>query len=413
MLELHYSGGAHLYPIVITSVDIGAAPWLLNLNLKPKNGTALEMYPKPQRNKVMSDLAAEIRNILQRFSSAPTTLFRNNTGPIAKPIDRIPLQTDQRESTAVTPISSEESNSDSAIETTEQSIIQIYSDAATSVDWFSQFANVFGQQRTLSFNSQMLYTAPGGANLWCRMSSGDTKTTKAYLDAKAAFLANYQQVADELRFDCIDLIDLGVGDFKKGQLIIEYYLDDRKASRLNYFALDASYDMLRQAFGSSVSNRNSTLGRVDKAIGLHSPFSSLFKYKFLFSGPGQNIFLLLGNTLGNVREEQTLWEIKNGMYDRDILVTELQLIEPVPDTLDDITFDIQKTKYFYASPFTTVGCNLEEIDLWVEEDKDFLAGARIKQLRIISIVVFALLGKYFIQILIPLCGFPMKRFWFI
>jgi hypothetical protein len=43
MLERHHARGAHLYPIVITSTDLGVAPWLLKLNLKPTNGTALEL----------------------------------------------------------------------------------------------------------------------------------------------------------------------------------------------------------------------------------------------------------------------------------------------------------------------------------------------------------------------------------
>src|SRR5437016_4934667 len=56
MLERHYARGAHLYPIVITSCDIDSAEWLKKLNLKPRDGTALELYPPAQRNKVMADL---------------------------------------------------------------------------------------------------------------------------------------------------------------------------------------------------------------------------------------------------------------------------------------------------------------------------------------------------------------------
>jgi TIR domain len=68
MLERHQAKGAVIYPIVITAVDLGAATWLRKLNLRPKNGTPLELYPPGQRNKVMSDLAAEIREIIERTS---------------------------------------------------------------------------------------------------------------------------------------------------------------------------------------------------------------------------------------------------------------------------------------------------------------------------------------------------------
>ena len=72
ILERHYAGGAHLYPIVITSCDLEVAPWLLKLNLKPTNGTALERYEVAARNAVMAEIAAEIRRLLiDRTASAP------------------------------------------------------------------------------------------------------------------------------------------------------------------------------------------------------------------------------------------------------------------------------------------------------------------------------------------------------
>ena len=88
MLERHHAGGAHLYPIVITSVDLGAAPWLLNLNLKPTNGTALELYDDGPRNKVMSDLAAEIRQIIEDAAADAKTTGRADGGAsVRTPID--------------------------------------------------------------------------------------------------------------------------------------------------------------------------------------------------------------------------------------------------------------------------------------------------------------------------------------
>jgi hypothetical protein len=84
MLERHHAGGAHLYPIVITSVDLGAAPWLLRLNLKPTNGTALELYESGPRNKVMSDLAAEIRQIIER-AAVDVAVAKENRSEVGVP----------------------------------------------------------------------------------------------------------------------------------------------------------------------------------------------------------------------------------------------------------------------------------------------------------------------------------------
>jgi tetratricopeptide (TPR) repeat protein len=77
MLERHHARGAHLYPIVITSTDLGVAPWLRKLNLKPTNGTALDLYDIGPRNKVMADLAAEIRMIVERAANP----FSENPAP--------------------------------------------------------------------------------------------------------------------------------------------------------------------------------------------------------------------------------------------------------------------------------------------------------------------------------------------
>jgi hypothetical protein len=67
MLERHHERRAHLYPIVLTSTDFGLAPWLLKLNLKPRN--ALDLYEPGQRHRVMADLAAEIRAIVESTRS--------------------------------------------------------------------------------------------------------------------------------------------------------------------------------------------------------------------------------------------------------------------------------------------------------------------------------------------------------
>jgi tetratricopeptide (TPR) repeat protein len=64
ILERHYARGAQLYPIVITACDVDAAKWLLDLNLRPRDGVALEVYSDAQRNSVMAALAKEMRNLV-------------------------------------------------------------------------------------------------------------------------------------------------------------------------------------------------------------------------------------------------------------------------------------------------------------------------------------------------------------
>ena len=64
---------------MITACDLGVAPWLLKLNLKPTNGTALKLYDEGPRDKIMSDLAAEIRQIIERAAADEETAQRNKS----------------------------------------------------------------------------------------------------------------------------------------------------------------------------------------------------------------------------------------------------------------------------------------------------------------------------------------------
>ena len=96
MLERHYGRGGHLYPILITPTDLGVAPWLLRLNLKPVNAMALELYPPGPRNQIMSELSSEIRQIIERFkldsthSSELMILTYHHTNPSKPRVCRTP-----------------------------------------------------------------------------------------------------------------------------------------------------------------------------------------------------------------------------------------------------------------------------------------------------------------------------------
>jgi hypothetical protein len=243
--------------------------------------------------------------------------------------------------------------------------IQVYCDADITLDWFSLLAAAV-KQRFPSFDPQILYLVPGGATLWRRMSGGNDR---AYSALRKAFLENFKQVIDGLDRGPINLVDLGVGNFEKGLLILDHYLE-QPDQELNYFPLDVSYDMLNLAFNSAARGNNIVhrIRERGNIIGIHSTFANLNQYNHLFGRPGTNIFLFLGNTLGNeLSEKETLRQIKDGMNVGDILVTELQLIEPEPDSAKELTELIQPMKYFYASPFTNLGFHPDDIDLVVEQ----------------------------------------------
>jgi predicted nucleotide-binding protein len=241
--------------------------------------------------------------------------------------------------------------------------IAIYRDQKTSLDWFSEFA--FQIQNLIpALHPRLLYYAPSGAKFWRRASRG----ALGQIAIKQAFVDNYRQVLGELKSPALNLIDLGVGDFEKGRLLLDYYME--KNSTVNYFPLDISYDMIELALHDDEEQILSRVMEKVNVIGIHAAFANLREYKHLFERRSHpNIFLLLGNTLGNeLSENDTLNDIKDGMYPGDILFTELQLIEEEPKSLDELTISIQPTKYFYAGPFASLGFDINLIDVRFDLD---------------------------------------------
>jgi Histidine-specific methyltransferase, SAM-dependent len=159
-------------------------------------------------------------------------------------------------------------------------------------------------------------------------------------------------------------------------LILDYYLE--KNVPVHYFPLDVSYDMLELALHEDEGEILSAVMEKGSVTGIHSTFSDLRAYKQLFENrDGPNIFLLLGNTLGNeLSETRTLIDIKDGMQSGDILLTELQLLEDNPKSPEELTISIQPTKYFYAAPFTLFGLDIDQIKVRLDKDESDLSSQK-------------------------------------
>jgi hypothetical protein len=181
---------------------------------------------------------------------------------------------------------------------------------------------------------------------------------------------NLQDLIDAQGNECLNVIDLGIGDFEKGHIVLDYLLRAPNVRTINYFPLDVSYEMLVLALRTRPDHYAAKTLQAVQGIGtitaINATFSQLDHYRHLFTPPSQNVFLLLGNTLGNEKEEaQTLAHIRAGMSDGDLLVTEVQLIEEEPPSLNEDNESIQKHKEFYTGPFRALGYDPRHIELSV------------------------------------------------
>jgi hypothetical protein len=62
-----------IYPIVVEDCDFRAVPWLMKMNLRPRDAKALELFQPAEQNQVMASIAAEIRSLLKDQEAAAAT----------------------------------------------------------------------------------------------------------------------------------------------------------------------------------------------------------------------------------------------------------------------------------------------------------------------------------------------------
>jgi hypothetical protein len=165
------------------------------------------------------------------------------------------------------------------------------------------------------------------------------------------------------------VIDLGVGDFVKGTSIMRKLLARDAPGCIKYIALDASYEMLTTSLGRA-KVLNELLERDGHVIGINALFDDLDGFQHLFAEPGRNVFLLLGNTLGNELDEKAVLDaIGRSMKDGDILITELQLQEAQPIPLPAMAATANESREFFTGPFVAVGYPREDISITVRCDE--------------------------------------------
>ena len=249
-------------------------------------------------------------------------------------------------------------------------IIPIYRDLSSSLDWFVELeANISPPYRYL--NSKLLYYGPGLAKFWIQRARADA----ANRDMIGLLDDKLKELLDPYRADSVNVIDLGVGDFEKGHIVLEFFLKAPDVRTINYFPFDVSYEMLVLALRTRPDHYSAkTLQAVQRngsITAINATFSQLEHYRHLLTPPSSNIFLLLGNTLGNESvESQTLADIAAGMNAGDLLLTEVQLIEePASTSLEEDNVAIQRHKEFFTGPFRALGYESRHIDLSIRTNR--------------------------------------------
>jgi hypothetical protein len=243
-------------------------------------------------------------------------------------------------------------------------LVPVYRDVESADDWFALLEQSLRRAQP-NLDSKMLYFGPGAAAGWVHTTKSVDAFTHLLNTFNERIVPLLRHVSSEQE---LTLVDLGVGDLAPGIQVLNYCLQRRKR-KLSYVAVDISYEMLKIAFkngGPSLGAVHGTNGRV---LAINTEFASLNRYRGLFGPAGSNLFLLLGNTLGNEASESvTLKNLFRAMSAGDKMILEYQAVEEDPVTAAELTALFSARRSFFMGPFTSLNCPADAIEFVVVED---------------------------------------------
>ncbi len=179
------------------------------------------------------------------------------------------------------------------------------------------------------------YSLDGNTRIWNIADSKlwylKAEQAQAYLDLEASqdysaqfkgsdlYLINkhFDKILQKIKSKKINVIDLGCGDGVKGAYIVERFMNEGK--KVRYCPIDISSYMVQKAI------KNISKIKVDEIIESKfniSDFENLSNITPLLNQGeySKNVFLLLGNTLGNFEIHDILYQIRSAMKGEDTLL---------------------------------------------------------------------------------------------
>ena len=169
-------------------------------------------------------------------------------------------------------------------------------------------------------DSKLWYLTPSQAQAYLDLeNSGEySKVTNQKL-GEDLMVDNASELLERIGKDPINVVDLGCGDGKKAAKLIKAF---RGKIKMRYCPIDISSYMVKEAIATF-----SQLNLTDEIVQFQwniSDFENLENVAPLLTTGEfkKNLFLLLGNTLGNFEIHELLYEIRSAMKDGDILLVD-------------------------------------------------------------------------------------------
>jgi len=165
-------------------------------------------------------------------------------------------------------------------------------------------------------DSKLWYLSPEQAQGFLDLEKSESYQEEIIAKEINLIKANINDILKKVGNKPINIIDLGCGDGKKAEIFIRYL---KGKVKLRYCPIDISGYMVEKAMNRM---KQLNIGEVVELQWNISDFENLENVANLLRGSQykDNVFLLLGNTLGNFEINELLYEIRSSMSKGDFLI---------------------------------------------------------------------------------------------
>lgn len=210
-------------------------------------------------------------------------------------------------------------------------------------------------------DSKLWYLTPEQSQAYLDLE-GSSEYTKAVNQDQGENLLNSN--ADEILSKLgtkFNIVDLGCGDGGKAATLIKTFKKIKPSLKIRYCPIDISGYMVKKAM--------ETFSKLDveEVIDFQyniSDFENLENITPLLRKDdfNQNLFLLLGNTLGNFEINELLYEIRSAMKEKDILVIDTAIADKDIEEKTRLHSKNEKVNNFLSHIPHQLGLNKEDIE---------------------------------------------------
>ena len=165
-------------------------------------------------------------------------------------------------------------------------------------------------------DSKLWYLTPEQAQAYLDLQATSEYKTKLGSKEVVLIKENLGEIVKSVGNEPINVVDLGCGDGKKVVLFLETL---NKKVKVRYCPIDISGYMVNKAI-EKISKLNA--GEIVESHWNISDFENLENVTDILTKQGykRNLFLLLGNTLGNFEIHDMMYKVRSAMKDGDMLV---------------------------------------------------------------------------------------------